>query len=83
MVSWFEEISFSNPSWNLTKYLLFPTTFYTTPVIYLLDLLKNSFLISSSRSPNLAFTTVPTIISFPLPRFFFWGGRWWQQQQLG
>ena len=67
--------SFSNPSSNLTKYLFFPTTSCTTTVIYFLGLLKKPSLISYSRSTTLAFTTVPTIILFPLTHLFIWGGR--------
>ena len=74
MVRWFNDFFFSPPpSWNLTEYLIFPTTSYTTPVIYFLNLLKNPSLISYSISPNLAFTNVPTIILFPIPRFLTWG----------
>ena len=48
---------------------------YTAPIISFLNFLKNPSLISSSRSPTLAFTTAPTNILFPLPRFFVYGGQ--------
>ena len=75
MVSCFDDIFFYLLSWNLTQYLLLPTTSCTTPVIYFLNLLENPFLISSYISPTLAFTIVPTIILFALPSFLVFRGR--------
>ena len=71
------------PSWNLTKYLLFPTTLCNTQVIYFLNLIENTSLISSSSSPNLDFTTVPTIILFPLSQFLIWEGRVVTEAEVG
>ena len=71
----FEVISFSQPSWNLTKNVLFWETPFTTPVNSLLIILENHSLNSSSNSPTFTFTTVPTRILSPLPLdlYYMWG----------